>query len=277
MNFLDWIPAISTTSLLAGALWLCRSLISARLTRTVQHEFDEKIEVLRTNLRISEESFKAELRAKDTQIELLRSGAISGLASRQAALDKRRIEAVDQLWSSVTALAPAKAASALLATFKFKETAQVASKNPQIRQFFETFGNSIDLKNIGSNEAAKVRPFVSQMTWALYSAYQTIVLFAVVKLQMLRSGLDLSDALDTASVSNLVKIVLPHQLEYIQKYGDNAHHYLLDELELRLLEELQKMLQGAESDKATVEQAAAILKESERVMASLSQSTTARE
>lgn len=115
------------------------------------------------------------------------------------------------------------------------------------------------------------------MAWALYSAYQTIVIFAVVKLYMLCSGLDLADVLDTASVTELIKITLPHRLEYIQKYGDNAHHYLLDELELRLLEELQKILHGAESDKTSVEQAAAILRESERVMASISQSANAKE
>ncbi len=275
MCLFDWIPAISTTTFLAFALWLLRSVISTRLTKSVQHEFDEKLELLRTNLRNSEESFKADLRAKDTQIEVLRSGAISGLASRQAALDKRRIEAVDQLWSAVTALAPAKSASAWMAAIKFKEAAQVASKNEQFRKIFETLGGSIDLKTIGINDASKARPFVSQIAWALYSAYQTIVIFAVVKLQMLRSGLDMPDALDTDSVSKLIQVVLPHRTEYIQKYGDSAHYYLLEELESRLLEELQKILKGAESDKASVEQAAAILKETERVMESLSKTATA--
>jgi hypothetical protein len=84
MDLINWIPAVSTTSLLALALWLMRSLIVTRLKRSVQHEFDTKLEILRTELRNSEELFKAELRAKDAQIELLRSGAISGLASRQA-------------------------------------------------------------------------------------------------------------------------------------------------------------------------------------------------
>ena len=94
MSFLDWVPAISTTALLGFALWLLRSVISTRLAKSVQHEFDSKLEALRTNFRKNEESFKADLRAKETQIEALRSGAMAGLANRQAALDKRRIEAV---------------------------------------------------------------------------------------------------------------------------------------------------------------------------------------
>ncbi len=40
MTFLDWVPAISTTSLFAAGLWLLRSLIITRLRASVQHEFN---------------------------------------------------------------------------------------------------------------------------------------------------------------------------------------------------------------------------------------------
>lgn len=81
MDFLDWIPAISTSSLLVVAIWLMRSVITTRLTKSVQYEFDKKLEVLRTDQRKSEEAFKADLRAKDAQTDLFRSGAI--LCSRK--------------------------------------------------------------------------------------------------------------------------------------------------------------------------------------------------
>jgi len=113
MTLLDWVPAISTTSVFAAGLWLLRSVISVRLTASVQHEFAKKAEMLKTTLRNSEESFKADLRSKETQIESLRSGALAGIASRQAALDARRILAVDQIWSAVQALASAKPVSAI--------------------------------------------------------------------------------------------------------------------------------------------------------------------
>lgn len=266
MDYLDWIPAVSTTSLLAFALWLMRSAISTRLKNSVQYEFDQKLEILRTELRKNEESFKADLRAKDAQIELLRSGAISGLASRQAVLDKRRIEAVDQLWSAVIELAPAKSASALMATIKFEAAAKEAAKNPRFRQLFEVLGGDSDLKKFGSANASKVRPFVSEMSWAIFSAYQAILLFSVAQLQMLKIGLNSPNMMDTSSVTKLVQAVLPHHSSYLEKYGASGYHYLLDELESRLLKELQNILKGGESDKASIEQAAVILQESESVM-----------
>ena len=66
MNLSDWIPAVSTTALFACALWLLRSVISTRLAASVKHEFDEKVETLKAELRKSEESFKAELHSKQT-------------------------------------------------------------------------------------------------------------------------------------------------------------------------------------------------------------------
>lgn len=269
MDIYDWIPAVSTTSLLAFAAWLMRSIIATRLTKSVQHEFDSKLEVIRTQLRKSEESFKADLRAKEVQIELLRSGAISGLASRQAVLDKRRIEAVDQLWSAVTELAPAKAASVWMAVIKFDAAAKEAAKNPQFRQIFEAVGSGLDLKKLGSTGASKIRPFVSEISWAIFSAYQAILLFAVTRLHMLKSGLDVPDVLDTSAITKLIQAALPHRAAYLEKYGVAGYHYLADELELTLLKELQNILKGQESDKASVEQAAAILQESERVMGTM--------
>src|SRR5437879_2292452 len=106
-----FLSTLSATALLSLALWLFHAVIITRLAKSVQHEFDDKLETIRTDLRKSEELFRADLRSKETQIAALRSGAIAGLVSRQAALDKRRLEAVDQLWSALTSLAPLRIAS----------------------------------------------------------------------------------------------------------------------------------------------------------------------
>jgi hypothetical protein len=270
MGILDWIPAVSTSALLVGVLWLFRHLISTRLTKSVQHEFDHKLEELRTTLRNSEESFKADLRSKEAEIILLRSSAISGLSSRQAALDKRRIEAVEQLWAAVTALASARSVSNIMASIRFEEALKVAADNPKARDVFAAFGGGFDKEKMDTcyREAEKARPFLSPIAWALFSAYQAIVSVAVVQLELLKIGINIPTVIDTAAIKKLISIALPHQAEHINNHSVNSYHYLLDELESRLLGELQNMLQGGEADRATVEQAAAILKESKRVMES---------
>ena len=274
MNILDWVPAISTTSLLVIVMWLMRSLISTRLTNSVQFEFNRKLAILRAQLRQKEESFRADLRAKDDQIELLRRGAISALTSRQEALDKRRIEGVDQLWSALIDLAPAKSASMWMATIKFEAAAKEAESNPKFRRFFELIGGELDIKKLGSTNTNKVRPFVSEMAWAIFSAYRAMVIFSASQLYLLKAGINEPKVLDHSPVTKLVQAVLPHHSKYLEEYGAAGYHHLLDELESGLLKELQNILQGVASDKASVEQAAAILQEADRVMEALSRAST---
>jgi hypothetical protein len=267
MTITDWIPALSTTSLLVIVLWLLRNVISTRLTNSVRHEYDEKLESIRAKLRKSEESFKAELRTKESQIEALRSGALTSIVNRQVALYERQIVAVEQLWNAIIELAPAKAVSTMMASIKFEVAAKSAAEDHKTRDFFNLVGGNFDLKNFKTPDASKTRPFVSVLAWAYYSAYEAIVMHAAIKLHMLKSGIDMVEILNAEHVKKLIKVVLPHQAEYVEKYGHDAFHYLLEELESNLLAELDKMLKGDQSDKENVEKAAKIMEEAERLQA----------
>lgn len=104
MSFADWMPPISTAAGLGIIGWLLRNWISARLAKSVGFEFDRKLELLKAEHRTSEEKLRADLRAKEAEIATLRLGAMTALSNRQIAVDKRRLDAIDQLWASVMSL-----------------------------------------------------------------------------------------------------------------------------------------------------------------------------
>ena len=136
-------------------------------------------------------------------------------------------------------------------------------------------GGQVDPQKIHTGEAEKARPYVSEMAWAVFSAYRSILSVAMIKMQLLKSGLDLPDVVDEERVRRLVTTVLPHQAEFVKEHDTGAYHYLLGELETRLLQELRRVLQGAESDREAIKQAGEILRESENVMDSLAESVGA--
>ncbi len=276
MNLYDWIPAVSTSSALGVALWLCRRLILTRLKASVEYEFNHKLEEIRAGHRKSEEQFKADLRGKETQIEALRSGVISGMVSRQVAVDKRRIAAVDQLWSAVMLFGAAKWVSGVMACVKFEAAAKKAAKDPKARALFASMGELPDLKKLDLSAADKARPFVSQTAWALYSAYRAILSVAVMRMYMLQEGIEDEGLIDENAIRKVITLALPHQADTIEKFGVGACHHLLDELEARLLEELTRLLEGGEANIRSLEQAAKILEESQRVISSLSKPTAAQ-
>jgi len=228
MDLINWIPSITTTSLLALALWLGRNLLITRLKKSVEHEYNIKLETVRAEFREKDEKVKANLRFNEAEIAVLRGEIITAMASRQMALDKRRLEAVEQLWSAVTTLGPAKAVSSLMSNIKFDVFAEGAASDPKFVRFFEQIStifdqNKIDLAKMPLNDFAKFRPFVSPMAWALFSAYYAIVTEAVIKLHIIKSGMGAKDYFDKDAVPRLVKAVLPHQAEYIEKFGETGY------------------------------------------------------
>lgn len=259
MTFLDWVfSTFSSVGLIAALAWLLRSIIETRLRASVQHEFNEKLESFRADLRQSEEGFKADLRAKENQIEALRSGALSGLVSRQTVLDKRRMEAIEQLWGAIEKLAPLKMPASMMACVKYEWASERAAQDQKVRKFFETIANTCPPEKFPKTDAHRSRPFVSDLAWALFSAYLAILGGSIGKLQILKNGLP-RDILKADHVTAATKAALPTYSAYIDKYGDAGCYQLLDILEAELLKELRRILAGEESDKASVEQASKIM------------------
>lgn len=264
---MDWTSLIPT-AVLALALYLGRSWIKAGIEKSVQHGFDTKIETLRAELRSNEEKFKSELRTKESEISALRDGVLSGRANRQALLDARRIEAVEHVWKAVVELAPYKFVSASMAVVKFDAIAEEVPRNPNARKIFEIIGKGIPGKDFPSGAAKNEQPFVSAIAWAYFSAYQAILGHAYLQAKVLSMGLeDAGKIIDTEKVGDMLKTALPHMTKYIDEHGSSGYHYLLDDLEAKLLTELRGMLEGKDIDAASVEQSAKIMNAVEKVRA----------
>ncbi|WP_447065649.1 hypothetical protein [Vibrio alginolyticus] len=259
----DWIPAISTTSLLAFALWLTRNLISTRLTNAVRHEYDNKIETLKSEFNEKQELLKADLRAKELQLESIKAVALSGITQRQTALFDKQVAAIEVLWSQIIDLAPVKGAAQSLAVIKFDVAIKTAAENENAREMFEMLGRHADLQSVDTRNSNKARPFISPIAWAYFYAYTSILGHAVFKLHMLKKSLDYPEIIETSNLKKVIVAALPHQKEYVDKVDPEAYFHLLDELESLMLIAFNNTLKGVQEDKAALLQAAEIIRASE--------------
>jgi hypothetical protein len=241
----------------------------------VKHEFDTKLENLKAELKTKEEVLKADLRVKENELAALRGGAMSAIASRQMAIDKRRLKAIDQLWDAFNKLAPLRNMAEIIAVYDFDAAAKAAESNPKLRQAFEMLAQLADPAKIDFGEAHKARPFVSPMGWAYFAAYNAIAMQAMAKAQVLRFGMP-AKLVSNDKITNLVKTALPEFAATIDQHGDAIYHYLLEILESKLLTELQRMLTDTEAFRANVEQAAQIVQQSNSLMESARESGAAQ-
>src|SRR5262249_50537024 len=167
MSTMDWVTVVAL--LIYGAFLIAQFVFTRWAERRIQYGFDAKIENLRAELRQNEERFKHDLRTKEGEISALREGVLSGRANRQALLDKRRLEAVEKIWTAVIALGPAKALSATMSIIKYDAVAREISKDPKARELIEMLlpSTADHSQNIAMNEQL----FVSEIAWAYFFAY----------------------------------------------------------------------------------------------------------
>lgn len=153
MSWADWVPAITSSTVLGLCGFVLGTAYKAQVENSIQHSFDKKLE-----------SLKGTIRQSDEQIAALRSGALSGLASRQANMDRRRLEAVERLWAETVSFGRHRSFAMLAGAMDIimKTAAGSGRDAMKTRDFAEMMLKSADLNELKpmSYEADKERPFL---------------------------------------------------------------------------------------------------------------------
>lgn len=268
MPISDYIIMPSITVLaVGGVLWLFRNWLVTRLTNSISHEYSKKIEILKSELRQSENVFNEDLKKRSSEVESIRNAGLSNLLASRTALNERRILAVEQVWKAITDLAPAKAMAHVLSRLEMDAVEAELSSTVNGKSFLDdvhAVAGGFEVKNLPRNEAALARPFLSPICWSLYSAYSAIVMHSCLQFELIRR-LGSAKYLDKGHVIKLIEVALPHQKETIDKFGIAAAYFLIEELEAAILKEFDSIIRGEPFDAENVKRAATILKEVEKV------------
>lgn len=253
MSWADWVPALTSSTVLGVLGFVLGTAYKAQVETSVQHSFDKKLEGLRSTIRRSDE-----------QISALQSGALSALTSRQANLDRRRLEAVELLWAEMIAFGRYKSVAAFAGAMDIILTSAAGSGRDAVktREFAEMMLKSADLHipQSASTVADKQRPFLDPVCWALFSAYRQACMYPVMLMQFAKMGVA-SQVLEnsTPAVLSALKAALPEHADYIDKQGLGSLFNVLQPLEDKLLSALIASLSGRDANDATVKQAAEII------------------
>jgi len=243
---------------MAAALFFGRQWLVARIVKGVQHGFVSRLEAIRAELRASEERLKSTLRDRENEIALLRNTVLAGSASRQSLLDKRRFEAVERVWTTVNNMAGHfRLLSEFMARMNIDEMAKDVG-DPRMKKALSMFSppDMTKFKNVARDE----RPFLPELAWAYYSAYSSILFGNLMVFKLLESGVSPNKMLKKDRSKDVLKAALPHQSTWIDDTPPEMYHFLLEELEDRLLSELRNILDGVQADQAAAQKAKDILK-----------------
>jgi hypothetical protein len=189
---LTWILTVlgsAAVLILPLAIPMWRDTVGKYLAGLVQRRFDEQMERLRSDLRKTEESFRSDLRAKEHQIKSLSDTTLALRSSRQTALDARRLVAVERLWAAKAKLDTLKMSAKLMETIDFKKAARETTHDANARKLFSIFDRMDAFAKMASGTSVEPeRPFLTPVVWAAFSAYQAVLMQAMVQIKFLATG-----------------------------------------------------------------------------------------
>jgi hypothetical protein len=153
-------------------------------------------------------------------------------------------------------------AADLVSRLKWEELFKAADHgDPRVKDLAGTLDQitGIDFKKEGSQiSAVSEQPFLPPDLWALFSAYQNVIIHSVLRLKVAALGttkyLEQEDKLKPVML-----LALPEYKSYIEQYGFSGYYHLLDILEQKLLGAIAAMLDGKDVDYVALKHAADIM------------------
>ena len=260
MTFSDAAIAIFTSVAASGALsavliWLSREWISTRLKSSIQHEYDQKLESIKAQLKAQGELALVELRTGIERHTALVALAHSSFAEGQKAAIERKLSGADLLWERLLHfrqhLPPLLGFVDILIV---DEYAGIAT-HPR----FDELSRDWTLDRIMGLQDARtetVRPYVGEYAWAIFSSYQAIMLrFTFLLTKGRTSPKSLQWNQDVAVRQLIGAVCSPEELGEFDRTRMGLISWLRQRLELKMLAAIRRIISGEEFSAEAVEQA----------------------
>lgn len=261
-----WAPVATSTALIGVAGAVVSPLYRGWIEGSIKKHYDAQIEELRSDFRREEDRLRGDMKAQDDRLIALRSGALTGMATRQGLLDRKRIDALEAIWDQCVGMQRLKTIARAMESINVPELLKASQGgiDASVTQFatliLSTGGiTDTEITLPSSAISEKLRPFAPPLVWALYSTYRQVLWLPVVQLIVAKTGVGPKMLADSQPLVGLVISALPHQKPFLDQYGVEGLTFLVGELEEKLHAEIVAALGDSSIDQRTIAAAATIV------------------
>ncbi|TAK42868.1 MAG: hypothetical protein EPO27_16080 [Betaproteobacteria bacterium] len=249
------VSIVASGALVSVLIWLSKEWISTRLRTSIQHEYDQKLESLKSQLKAQTDVALVELRAAIERQANLLAAAHSSFAEGQKAAMERKLRAVDTLWSRVLQLRanlpPILGFIDLLTVDEYKGI----KNHPTFIELSQGWSAEKISKLIDA-ETEQVRPYVGEYTWAVFYSYQAVMLRIVFLLVAGRTDTEKLEWHKDSATRQLIQAVL--LTTEFKEFDDTIFGkvtWLQRKLESKILSAARQIVSGTEFGAEALEQA----------------------
>lgn len=219
-DLLKWlIGVLGSSGVVSAIAYFMRDTIAQFLTKKVEYQFEQKLE-----------TFKANIRASETELDQIRSFLTSARKEHDSLLQLKRFEAAEALLRARNALAQF---SMLVEYMKKLKIENILKKgdDPKTIEFIETLIKPFEIdekiKLLGAIDKTAPRLYLSEKSLKHFDAYESIILQAIATMRIL--SIPLSNKGDFFNAGNLSKIIIelvPNSKNGFDQFGESfAYHW----------------------------------------------------
>ena len=248
MSNIDWILHALELLVLVVVLPVGGILLRNWIKSSIQHRYNEQLEYL-----------KHELRDYGSQIESTRNSILEMAGAYRNAVERRRLQAVDEIWKGTLTLKRFASPTVELLAHLDIETVVERPEGPKVKDSFQkSFQFSPSPKEIAEEQsvvtAREARPWVSPLIWTTFTAYEAIVVFSTTQALLFKKGLDPRVIQNPDKTEKFVQFALKStKFENVQ-FNNASCPALLEQLESELLFHFQKTISSEIPPQESVEQ-----------------------
>ncbi|AUF94822.1 hypothetical protein CXQ80_02795 [Pseudomonas sp. 02C 26] len=247
-----------SAALLAALAWLARSWIGERLKASIRHEYDDRLEKLRADLKAQGDAQLTSLKSElDRQAEKLRIASASFSEVQKATIAKK-IEAVDALWLGVIRSRAAFPGEVTITDIFTDKEMQGFYTNPQMRKYSNKLAgiSEYDYFQAGFEEVQLFRPHLGEYTWALYVTYRSVLGRSIY---LIKQGAENPEKLAWHQDDNIKRLIAsafgPELMNEFNLLTHSRYQWLSYKFDTLLFKAIDTLLTGKSFSDAALRQA----------------------
>jgi hypothetical protein len=252
-GFVEWlVNLISTTGVIGVVGFLLRDTVATYLTKAVEHRFEKQIE-----------TFKAEIRDNEAELDQIRSFLVSARRERDTTLQAKRLEAAEILMQARQGLSQFSMLIEYMKMLNGKMILELG-EDRKIIEFVETLLKPFDvdgiLKTVGAIDKTLPRLYLSDKSLKLFNVYESIIMQAVMMMKLYSIPLrDKSKLIKAGTLSKSILELVPGAKQAFDEYGEEHAYYWATYFHDQILRSLRDEVSGADDpgkDTKSIEQLA---------------------
>ena len=256
---LSLLSAAGVSAALSGVVvWLARNWISERLKNSIQHEYDIKLAATNAELSMKADLHTTQLKASiEKEAEKIRF-ATSSIGESQKAAIARKLDAIDAMWAGVlSARENVPVVMGFIDILTVEEYMSMGD-HPHFKQMVGELSPEKLAKmfkdNVGSLE--RVRPYVGEYLWAIFSTYQALITRIVLLIQMgEKDPKKLNWHKDNGIMQLLYSSLSVEEVAQFEATSIGKVGWLQRNYEAKILSAMQKVITGQEFGDEALKQA----------------------